>query len=92
MITIEQMLDEYYNLRDNARSVDKALFTLLERHKKNLPELHDPTQFHKTFRQTDVIDGTTDIVIWHLLHASNLFWTIYEELKKEQNDQVHDNG
>lgn len=92
MITIQQMLDEYYNLRGDIQSVDTALFTLLERHKKNLPELQNPTQFHKTFRQADVIDCTTDIVMWHLLHASNLFWTIYEELEKKQNDQVHDNG
>lgn len=96
MITIQKILDEYYKLNGNAKSVDKALFIILEKHKKTLQQIlsdcDGPTQFHKIFRQADVIDCTTDMVIWHLLHASDLFWIIYEQLEKDKNDQIHNNS
>lgn len=59
---------------------DRALFILLNKNRDKLPALDD--YFHKAFRQIDVTDsGTTDMVIWHLLGGSELFWKCFDRAK-----------
>lgn len=66
------------------RDSDRALYSMLKYYKDKLPDLDD--YFHKSFRQTDIIDddteGTTDYVIWLLLCQSKLFWELYKEVVK----------
>lgn len=65
--------------------VERALLALLVKHKDRLPKLDG--YFHKAFRQCDVIqdgDGTTDMVIWNLLHASKLFWECKTEVERRK--------
>lgn len=64
------------------QSVDTALRLLLRKYRDELPELDD--YFHKAFRQIDVTnDGNIDMVIWHLIDASEAFWVAYEMVSKE---------
>lgn len=49
-------------------------------------------QFHKNFRQIDVISGHIDMAIWHLLPHTNLFWEIYNYLCLEINKERKNNN
>jgi hypothetical protein len=59
---------------------DRALFLLLDKYKSELPYLNFEENvddavlwFIKAFRQTDVVDGTIDMVFWNLLNATSRF-------------------
>ncbi|MDD5149781.1 MAG: hypothetical protein PHC28_04785 [Flavobacterium sp.] len=55
----------------------RALYLLLVKYIKDLPEIDD--YFQKAFRQTDITDdGVIDMVIWHLMNGNTLFWTIFD--------------
>lgn len=82
---IDQLIETFG--KKSLKSVDKnynlnrALWRLLNKHKEELPQADD--YFHKAFRQIDVIDETTDGVIWHLLCESQLFWECWKEIFDE---------
>ena len=68
----------YMDSADDSTHTDRALVCMLRRWFDELPEYEDG-YYHKMFRQTDVVDDTgrggyTDMVFWHLLHESRLFW------------------
>jgi len=66
--------------RDGSSNIERALYHILKENQAILPPLND--RFHKTFRQVDVTDSPhVDMVIWHLLNESALFWTILERVQ-----------
>jgi hypothetical protein len=48
---------------------------------KYLPEdIETPYRFHKMFRQGNVTPSAyLDVVIWHLIGSSKLFWNFFKE-------------
>ena len=66
--------------------IDCALWHSLNLWKDDLPPLDDG--FHKKFRQVNVTDsGHGDMIIWHLLDASELFWDLLEQVEKESEER-----
>ena len=70
-------------MRDNFHA-DVALYSLLSgggraeiwRHMENCE--WDGTQFHKGFRQYDVVDMRgVDAAIWHLIKQADYFWPVF---------------
>ena len=74
---------------ENATRVDRMLVLMLERWFDEIPEF-EADNFHKMFRQADVVDfkggGEMDMVIWHLLHESNLFWEIAAPRDRDEDE------
>lgn len=63
-------------VRGEATAVDAALWHALRLWRDKLPELDG--YFHKAFRQCDVLgNGDADMVMWHLLDGSELFWKVF---------------
>lgn len=62
-------------------NVEAALYHVLSANLEHLPPLEDDYNFVKSFRTFDVTDsGHIDMVIWHLLNQSKLFWEIKKQL------------
>lgn len=66
---------------------DRALWHLLKRWQKELPDLDE--RFHKSFRQCDITsDGETDMAIWNLLGGSRRFWRLFEAAQDDSKPNV----
>lgn len=75
---IIEKMDRLVRDSGKATRADSILLLMLKRWEDEIPEYNE-VFFHKQFRQTDVVDnengqGEMDMVIWHLLHESSLFW------------------
>lgn len=63
-------------LRKSHESSDMLVALLLEEYKSQIKNI-DADYFHKCFRQCDVLNsGRMDMVMWHALHLSELFWKL----------------
>ncbi len=73
--------DRFLKLWGTATSnpADRALHILMTKHREEVAPLfatRDPFWLHKAFRQTDVCGSAdVDMMIWHLIHASEDFWS-----------------
>ena len=71
---------------------ERALLLLLEKHEEEITGLieADPSGlwFHKAFRQIDVIDGQTDMAIWHLIHTNEIWWKIIKEEQEKGDNEM----
>lgn len=86
--TISEVLGEMKSALDAYRDgksamrlphVELALYHMLRHYQDDLPDLDDDSGFHKAFRQRDILpSGDLDMVVWHLLAQSDLFWQILE--------------
>lgn len=90
---IEQVIDRMLEITGsdepfvNDKEVwERSFALLLNTFRVQLPEMSD--RFHKTFRQTDVIEiegvdtSDIDMAIWHALHVSEAFWQAYAEIEE----------
>lgn len=75
----KSFLEELDRATMGERSLERGLYLLLKAFADDLPEING--YFHKSFRQTDVIDigdhGAIDMAIWHLLQESEIFWRVF---------------
>lgn len=64
--------------------IERVLYLLMTEHREAMPALETPDQhayFHKAFRQVDVMhNGRMDMVFYHLLSHSTLFWKACNEV------------
>ena len=74
------------SVSEDASRMDRALYLMLTRWLDEIPDYDPeyPGQFVKMFRQIDVVDeetgqGEMDMVIWHLLNSTSLFWDIAKQ-------------
>lgn len=75
----QAFLSEFDEATVGEYGLERGLYLLLKAFADDLPEIND--NFHKAFRQTDVIDvgdhGAVDMAVWHLLHKSTIFWEVF---------------
>lgn len=85
-----ELLDEFDKITsdENVFPSERALYLLLSINKvvilRLLEEDLSGYWLHKALRQIDVTEcGDMDMVIYHLLHQSTLFWKLLEENKND---------
>ena len=78
---------------EGASRLDRTLYLMLKRWVDEIPDYdpENPGNFVKMFRQIDVVDeengqGEMDLVIWHLLNCTELFWHFTKQFDEEDSD------
>lgn len=94
MEIFDKLYKEYANCRID--SSERPLYFLLLEYRNKMPPLEtqdDYEDFHKQFRQVDVVNENIDMVIYHLLSNSQMFWCACEEVfnNKDADDLFFEN-
>lgn len=77
-----KLYNEATHSLEDEKHFERALFILLDEYKDRLPELN--YNFHKAFRQMNIIDPVHDAVIWYLLDSAEIFWVCFHKVQDKE--------